>query len=66
MTDREFGLTTTPLPAICSSEKLVQTTDKEWVGLTKDEVETWELPVSQTVYEFVQFVEAKLKDKNYD
>ena len=38
----------------------------EWVGLTKDEVETWELPVSPTVYEFVQFVEAKLKDKNYD
>ena len=39
---------------------------REWVGLTKDEVETWELPVSPTVYEFVQFVEAKRKEKNYD
>ena len=39
---------------------------REWVGLTKDEVETWELPVSPTVYEFAQFVEAKLKDKNYE
>jgi hypothetical protein len=37
---------------------------REWVGLTKDEVETWELPVSPTVYEFAQFVEAKLKEKN--
>jgi hypothetical protein len=37
---------------------------KEWVGLTKNEVETWELPVSPTVYEFAQFVEAKLKEKN--
>jgi hypothetical protein len=37
---------------------------REWVGLTKDEVETWELPVFPTVYEFAQFVEAKLKEKN--
>ena len=37
---------------------------REWVGLTKEEVETWELPVSPTVYEFAQFVEAKLKEKN--
>ena len=37
---------------------------KEWVGLTKDEVNNWELPESPTVYEFAQFVEAKLKEKN--
>lgn len=37
---------------------------REWVGLTKDEVEAWELPDSPTVYEFAQFVEAKLKEKN--
>ena len=37
---------------------------KEWVGLTKDEVNNWELPELPTVYEFAKFVEAKLKDKN--
>ena len=37
---------------------------REWVGLTDDEVNKWELPESPTVYEFAQFVEAKLKEKN--
>jgi hypothetical protein len=37
---------------------------KEWVGLTHDEVNSWELPDSPTVFEFAQFVEAKLKEKN--
>jgi hypothetical protein len=37
---------------------------REWVGLTKDEVDSWELPVCPTVFEFCQFVEAKLKEKN--
>ena len=37
---------------------------KEWVGLTKDEVNNWELPEFPTVYEFAKFVAAKLKDKN--
>ncbi len=36
----------------------------EWVGLTKKEVDSLELPDSPTVFEFVQFIEAKLKDKN--
>ena len=35
-----------------------------WVGLTKEEVDSWELPDSPTVFEFVQFIEAKIKDKN--
>ena len=34
----------------------------EWVGLTKDEVDSWELPEKPTVFEFVQFVEVKLKE----
>jgi hypothetical protein len=36
----------------------------EWVGLTKDEVDSWQLPVVPTVFQFAQFVEAKLKEKN--
>jgi len=37
---------------------------REWVGLTKEEVNSWELPHRPTVFEFAQFVEAKLKEKN--
>jgi hypothetical protein len=37
---------------------------REWVGLTHDEVNAWELPDSPTVFEFAQFIEAKLKEKN--
>ena len=37
---------------------------KEWVELTKEEVENWNLPEKATVFEFVQFVDAKLKEKN--
>jgi hypothetical protein len=37
---------------------------REWVGLTKDEVDSWELPDCPTVFEFCQFIEAKLKEKN--
>ena len=33
----------------------------EWDGLTKEEVDSWELPDCPTVFEFVQFIEAKLK-----
>jgi hypothetical protein len=39
---------------------------KPWVWLTKDDVESWDLPVDPTVFEFVQFIEAKLKEKNHD
>ncbi len=38
--------------------------EREWRGLTKDEINNWDLPNSPTVYEFAQFVEAKLKEKN--
>jgi hypothetical protein len=37
---------------------------RQWVGLTKDEVNSWELPDCPTVFEFAQFIEAKLKEKN--
>ena len=37
---------------------------REWQGLTKDEVDTWDLPERPTVFEFAKFVEAKLKEKN--
>lgn len=36
----------------------------EWVGLTHAEVDSWELPDCPTVFEFAQFIEAKLKEKN--
>jgi len=38
--------------------------EREWDGLTKEEVDSWELPDCPTVFEFVQFIEAKLKEKN--
>jgi len=37
---------------------------RDWIGLTKDEVDLWQLPKSPTVFEFCQFVEAKVKEKN--
>jgi hypothetical protein len=46
------------------SAQVIGTPQREWVGLTKEEVELWELPASPTVYEFALFVEAKLKEKN--
>ena len=37
---------------------------KPWVGLTQIDVDSWDLPDRPTVFEFAQFVEAKLKEKN--
>jgi hypothetical protein len=37
---------------------------RTWVGLTKDKVDSWNLPDHPTVFEFAQFIEAKLKEKN--
>jgi hypothetical protein len=37
---------------------------RTWVGLTKEEVDSWELPDTPTVAEFAWFVEAKVKEKN--
>jgi hypothetical protein len=56
-----------PVHASDMSQERVDETAKhehEWVGLTKEEVDCWELPEKPTVFEFAQFVEAKLKEKN--
>ena len=37
---------------------------REWIELTKEEVDSWELPDCPTVFEFAQFIEAKLREKN--
>ena len=70
MTDREFGLTTTPLPAIRTPRMLIQTTDKEWVGLTNEEYEAMaEQYVTNCYFDTLKYakaIEAKLKDNNYD
>jgi hypothetical protein len=39
-------------------------TQKPWVGLTKIDVDSWDLPDRLTVFEFAQFIEAKLKEMN--
>ena len=41
-----------------------QPVKQEWVGLTHHEVDSWELPDCPTMFEFVQFIESKLKEKN--
>ena len=37
---------------------------REWVGLTDEEINSWDLPVLPTVAEFARFVEATLRSKN--
>ena len=37
----------------------------KWVGLTQIDVDSWDLPDRPTVFEFAQFIEAKLKEKNH-
>ena len=54
---RRFGLKVT-------DEDKAMERQREWDGLTKEEVDSWELPDCPTVFEFVQFIEAKLKEKN--
>jgi len=39
--------------------------DKPWVELTQIDVDSWDLPDRPTVFEFAQFIEAKLKEKNH-
>jgi len=40
-------------------------THKAWVGLTQIDVDSWDLPDHPTVFEFAQFIETKVKEKNY-
>jgi hypothetical protein len=37
---------------------------REWVGLTDEEINSWDLPVLPTLAQFARFIEAKLKEKN--
>ena len=39
-------------------------THKPWVGLTQIDVDSWDLPDRPTVFEFAQFIETKIKEKN--
>ena len=50
------------VPNYCTHEETRD--NSSWVGLTHDEVNSWELPDSPTVFEFAQFIEAKLREKN--
>jgi hypothetical protein len=61
---RGIGFQQTDIPFAKHTPLYTAPPQREWVGLTDDEVNKWELPESPTVYEFAQFVEAKLKEKN--
>jgi hypothetical protein len=37
---------------------------KPWVGLTDEEIDTWNIVGHESLREFSQAIEAKLKDKN--
>ena len=37
---------------------------RTWVGLTDEEINSWDLPVLPTLTEFARFLEAKIKEKN--
>jgi MFS superfamily sulfate permease-like transporter len=37
---------------------------KEWVGLTDEEIDTWDITGHESLREFVRAIEAKLKEKN--
>lgn len=37
---------------------------REWVSLTEEEVESWDLPELPTLFEFCSLIEAKIKEKN--
>jgi hypothetical protein len=37
---------------------------KPWVGLTDEEINSWDLPVLPTLAEFARFLEKKIKERN--
>ena len=39
-------------------------TKREWVGLTDEEIDTWNIVGHESLREFVRAIEAKLKEKN--
>ena len=63
----QLGTTAKIRKAVAAVKKALAQQEQElqkWVGLTAEEVNSWELPDSPTVFDFVQFIEAKLKEKN--
>jgi hypothetical protein len=46
------------------AELIIKDQQREWVGLTDEEINSWDLPVLPTLAVFVRFLEAKLKKKN--
>ena len=38
--------------------------DRKWVGLTDEEIDTWNIVGHESLREFVRAIEAKLKEKN--
>ena len=46
------------------AELIIKDQQREWVGLTDEEINSWDLPDKPTVAQFARFVEAKLKEKN--
>ena len=44
--------------------RIIEHNKRNWVSLTKADVESWILPESPTIYEFAQYVEEKIKIKN--
>jgi hypothetical protein len=37
---------------------------REWVGLTNEEIDTWDIVGHESLRDFVRAIEAKLKEKN--
>jgi hypothetical protein len=38
---------------------------RQWVGLTDEEIDTWNIVGHETLREFIRAIEAKLKEKNH-
>ena len=46
------------------AELIIKDQQREWVGLTDEEINSWDLPVLPTLAVFARFLEAKIKEKN--
>jgi hypothetical protein len=42
----------------------IQVYQRPWVGLTDEEIDTWNIVGHESLREFVRAIEAKLKEKN--
>jgi hypothetical protein len=46
------------------AELIIKDQHREWVGLTDEDINSWDLPDKPTVAEFARFVEDTLRSKN--